>query len=73
MREDRTNRSNIAPAILIVIAVVCLLLGIGRCGFLQPVVRPAEDYGISGACCLVLGLPLLIVGLVLLNKRRKKL
>jgi hypothetical protein len=71
MTENRTNRSGVAPAILIVIAVVGLLLGFGRCGFLQPAVRPAEDYGISGAFFLVVGLTLLIVGLVWLNKRRK--
>jgi len=73
MSENKTNKSYIAPAILIVIAVVGLLVGIGRCGFLQPAVRPAYDYGISGACCLLVGLALLITGLIWLNKRRNRL
>lgn len=73
MSENRTRRSSGGPAVLIVIAVVALLVGIGRCGFLQPMVRPALDYGISGAFLLVVGLVLLLVGFIWLSKRRKQL
>lgn len=71
--KNENKKSNIAPAVLIVIAVIGLLLGIGRCGFLQPIVHPAEDYGISGASCLLLGLALLITGLIWLGNRRNRL
>lgn len=73
MPETNTKRTRTAPAILIVLAVIGLLLGLGRCGFLQPAVRPAEDYGISGLFFLLIGLTLLVAGLVWLRKRRRQL
>lgn len=74
MPESRRNKSKIAPTILIAISAVILLIGIGRCGFLQPVIRPVEDdYGFGGACCLVIGLTLLLVGFIWLSKRRNRL
>lgn len=72
MTGNGTNRSRVAPAILIVIAAFGLLLGLGRCGFLQPAMRPAEDYGISGAFFLVVGFALLLGGLIWLSRRRRK-
>jgi hypothetical protein len=50
-----------------VIAAVGLLLGIGRCGFLQPILKPADDYGISGSLLLFVGLVLLIIGYIWLT------
>lgn len=52
-----------------IIAVVIMLIGVGRCGLLQPQIQPVYDDGISGAFCLVLGLALLITGLVWLTRR----
>ena len=54
------------------LSAVILLIGVGRCGFLTPMIHPVmDDYGISGALCLVIGLILLIVGLVWFTDRRR--
>jgi hypothetical protein len=72
MPESQSKKSTTPPAILIVIAVVIMLIGVGRCGFLQPMIHPVmDDYGFGGACCLVLGLALLITGFVWLTTRRR--
>jgi hypothetical protein len=53
------------------VSAVILLIGVGRCGFLQPMIHPVmDDYGFGGACCLVLGLTLLIAGFIWLIRRR---
>ncbi len=70
MPEFQHKKSSTPPAILIAIAAVILLIGVGRCGFLQPMVNPVmDDYGIGGACCLVLGLTFLIAGFIWLARR----
>lgn len=69
---QETNKSTTAPAILIVLAVVIMLIGVGRCGFFQPLIHPRmDDYGLGGACCLLLGLALLINGFVWLTRRKR--
>jgi|HubBroStandDraft_5_1064220.scaffolds.fasta_scaffold371792_2 hypothetical protein len=65
--KHKTKRPNSVGVILIVIAAVGLLLGIGRCGFLQPILKPADDYGISGSLLLFVGLVLLIIGYIWLT------
>ncbi len=63
-------KSRTGPKVLIVIAVAVLLLGIGRCGFLAPVIKGSyDDYGIYGALCIVVGLILLIAGVIWLQRR----
>lgn len=72
MSEFQNKKSTAPPAILIVIAAVIMLIGVGRCGFLKPMIHGVyDDYGIGGACCLVLGFVLLITGFIWLARRRR--
>lgn len=72
MPESQKKRSTTPPVILVIVSAVILLIGVGRCGFLQPMIHPRmDDYGIGGACCLVLGLALLISGFIWLERRRR--
>ena len=71
MPEAGNKRSTIPPTILIVVAVVILLVGVGRCGLLQPFVRPRmDDYGFGALCCVALGFGLFTAGLIWLIIRR---
>ena len=72
MPEPQNKKSTTPAAILMALSAVILLIGVGRCGFLTPMIHPVmDDYGISGALCLVIGLVLLIVGLVWFTDRRR--
>ena len=72
MTEPHHKKSTTLPVILIAISAVIMLIGVGRCGFLKPMIHPVmDDYGFGGACCLVIGLALLITGLVWFTRRRR--
>jgi hypothetical protein len=55
------------------IAAVIMLIGVGRCGFLQPVIHGVtnQDYGASGALCLVIGFLMLVMAFIWLIDRRR--
>ena len=72
MPEPENKKSTAPPANLMALSAVILLIGVGRCGFLRPVIHGVyDDYGFGGACCLVLGLTLLITGFVWFTRRRR--
>lgn len=72
MPKPQNKKSTEPPAILMVLGAVIVLIGVGRCGFLRPVIHGVyDDYGIGGACCLILGFVLLIVGLIWFTERRR--
>ena len=72
MTEPENKKSTTLPAIIMTVGACIMLLGVGRCGFLRPMIHGVyDDYGISGACCLILGFILLVVGLIWFTDRRR--
>lgn len=72
MPEGAAPKSRTGPKVLITLSAVGFLLGLGRCGFLAPMVKPVDDYGISGACCVIVSMAMLIGGMAWLSRIRSK-
>ncbi|HEY4010490.1 MAG TPA: hypothetical protein VGM11_10100 [Acidobacteriaceae bacterium] len=71
MSDQRQRKARDGPAITVVIGIVGLLLGLGRCGFFKPAMRPADDYGISGAVFFFVGFGLFVGGIFWFLDRRR--
>ena len=69
--EEPSPQSGTGPAVLITLSALLILLGIGRCGMLGSTFAAKDDYGISGAFFIVVGLILLISGAVWRSRRNK--